>query len=174
MVAGMSPRLAVLLALLLLALPAMAAESDLSGTWEIDEEASESMDDMLLAWGTPGFAVKMMKRLKTSLIIEQAADEITIRFKTGVYSYSDTLRPGTAVRTEKRYGNPVEKKEQWLADGTLQAQSWFDLKDGTRATTKSLKKLSDDGQMMVDFVTFTRADGSELSARRIYRRQQDD
>jgi hypothetical protein len=174
MVSGMRPFFAVLLATSLLALPALAAQADLTGTWQIDEAASESMDEMLLAWGTPGFAVKMMKRLKTSLIIEQASGEITIRFKTGVYSYSDTLQPGTAVRTEKRYGNPVEKQERWLADGTLQAQSWFDLKDGTRATTRSLKKLSDDGQVMVDFVTFTRADGSELSARRIYRRQVED
>lgn len=163
----------VLLSFLLLALPAWADETDLSGAWQIDEDASESMDEMLAAWGTPGFAIKMMKKLKTTLFIEQEGGELTIRFKTGVYSYSDTLQPGTPVRTEKRYGNDVDKKEQWLEDGTLQAQSWFDLKDGTRASTRSRKRLSDDRQTLVDLVTFTRADGSELKARRVYRRQQD-
>ncbi len=50
----------VLLSFLLLALPAWADETDLSGAWQIDEDASESMDEMLAAWGTPGFAIQLM------------------------------------------------------------------------------------------------------------------
>jgi hypothetical protein len=158
---------------LLLALPAWAGATDLTGTWSIDEAASEPMDEMLLAWGTPGFAVKMMKKLKTSLTIEQPKGQVTIKFKTGVYSYSDTLQPGTEKRTEKRYGSEVEKQERWLDDGTLEASSWFDLKDGTRASTRSHKSLSADGRTLTDHVTFTRADGTEMKARRVYRRTEE-
>ena len=162
-----------LLLVLLLVSPTGAGESDLPGAGVIDEEASESMDEMMLAWGTPGFAVKLMKRMKTTLFIEQEGGEVTIRFKTGVYSYTDTLQPGTSRRTEKRYGSDVDKQESWLEDGTLQAQSWFELKDGTEATTTSRKRLSEDRQTLTDQVTFTRADGSQLTAKRVYRRQGD-
>ncbi|KAF0738715.1 hypothetical protein Ae201684P_008968 [Aphanomyces euteiches] len=91
-----------------------AGALNLSGTWELDREASDSTNDYLEAMGLPLIARQAADKLDLTVIILQTAGEFTITRRTRIFLETKQLKFGQEVviktNTIKVMGEPTAIK----------------------------------------------------------------
>ncbi|KAF0698023.1 Aste57867_11354 [Aphanomyces stellatus] len=91
-----------------------AGALNLSGTWELDRDASDSTNDYLEAMGLPLIARQAADKLDLTVIILQTAGEFTITRRTRIFLETKQLKFGQEVviktNTIKVMGEPAAIK----------------------------------------------------------------
>lgn len=155
----------------MLVLQAFAQPPDLSGTWVLDAEASESMAPILAAQGVPWIARKVAEDLDTPHAIQQDATSLTITFDNLAGSHVQVLRfDGQPHTTVNPAGLATTFASSW-SDGQLRSEG--PVLDGGEqvATLVEVRTLTADGDTLHLDVTLTGVDGTSRTARRVFTRQ---
>ena len=158
--------------------PAAAAESekpvikpsvDFTGSWQLDSEASDSLDEILKAIGLSIFERTLVNNTVVTHVIQQTDDEFVIEIKTSFFGRTDRLPTnGQLAETTDPGGRAVESTSRWSDDGERLISKINVVKDKQRFTlTRSMDKANDRMDVLIEFFA---ADGKTMSARRIYRR----
>ncbi|OQR99020.1 hypothetical protein ACHHYP_07475 [Achlya hypogyna] len=118
-----------------------AGALNLSGTWELDREASDSTNDYLEAMGLPLIARQAADKLDLTVIILQTPGEFTITRRTRIFLETKVLKFGQDViiktNTIKVVGEPTAIK-------TITHLSGF------RGVLTDVRTLDDLGRMKVE------------------------
>ena len=162
----------LLLALLLLATPALAADSvpapGLAGTWALDAEASDSVDPLLAALGRSKMERTMAKRIKSvthTVVLDNGWVEVTSantfrtqtsRIELGKTNTIDIMGQAMEVTAETKNGRVVTSGALTLSTGP--------------ATLQTARGLADPSTMEL-VLTLTPDGGKPVIVRRVFRKQ---
>lgn len=149
-------------------------EVDFSGTWELDLDASDPVDDLLKAQGRSWLERKLAAKTKITQMIEQSAAEIRILVKSSVMDREEILRiDGTPMTRKTLKGETITVTTRWSNDKkALLSETTVQTESGP-AKVVSKRTLEDGGKTMVVATAMTLRDGKVLGAKRIFRRKAD-
>jgi hypothetical protein len=142
---------------------------DFSGQWQLNVEASDSLDEIMKAIGVSFIQRGLVNNTVITHTIQQTADELTIEVKTTFFSRTDRLPlHGEPAQTTDPSGRPVESTSAWSDDGRQLITKIWVPRDQQRFTmTRSLDEGQDAMEVWIEF--FPKA-GKSLTSRRVYRR----
>ncbi|NJK61712.1 MAG: hypothetical protein HC921_02625 [Synechococcaceae cyanobacterium SM2_3_1] len=148
------------------------AVADFTGTWHLDNEASDSFDEIMKAEGLNMIARNFAARLKVTQEIVQSDSHLTItaRTKWGAHTTDASLNGETEIKTN-RQGKEYRACHYWDPDGTtLITKVESTHPDGRPIETIVRRFLEDGNATMVQQVELRYSTGEIYSARRIFRR----
>ena len=169
----MGHRLAAFLLSTLLALaPGLARATDFTGTWELDLEASQPLDELLKLRGVSWAQRRLARSLSVTLVIAQNAESLSLATLSGITSETVTIFPDDVPRSETTpKGDEVQVRHRWEDDGTLVTVTNLILDDGKPGTMTAVRSLDPHGRTMRNAITVTTADEHEVSATRVFRKR---
>ncbi len=146
-----------------------SATVDFSGKWQLDVDASDSLDAILTAIGLSYVERALVNNTVVTHVITQTPHELTIEVQTTFFGRTDHLplngQPADAVDPA---GRPVESVTTWSDDGRQLTTKILVRPDNQHFTlTRSLDEGQDLMKVLVEFLS---AKGQNLSSRRVYRR----
>lgn len=146
-------------------------KTDFTGTWELDLEASDSMEEILKAQGRSWAERKAAGNMSVTQRITQTKDQMTIAIDSVANKSTEVLRlDGTAETKETPKMGTVQTHTSWDGDSVLVTVVDMKLSDGDPATMVMRRQLRDQGKTMVMQIEMRLKDGKVLSANRILRR----
>lgn len=155
---------------LLLGAALAAAPVDLSGTWQIDEDASESIEPLLQARGASWLERQAIKHITVQHVITQQGDRVEVNIRSTVYSRQDVhLADGVARVRESERGGDVTVTDRWDEAG-LVTESRMVLADGVPAVLTVRRTVVDDGATLRMDLALRAEDGRDVEVTRILRR----
>lgn len=156
---------------LLAATLALAAPIDLSGTWVLDKEASDSVDELLKSQGVSWAQRKVVAGLDVTQVISQSGDSVTVAVDTSKKDRTETLvADGVARQVTSDEGATATVTHSWQGSALVTRSSGVD-KQGRQAETTITRTLEDGGGTLRQLIEFSADDGTTASAARIFRKQ---
>jgi len=164
--------LTLLLSATIAAGAAAQGKVDFSGTWELDLDASDPVDDLLKAQGRSWMERKLAARTKITQIITQSATEMRIAVTSSVMDREEVLRlDGTPMTRKTLKGDEITVTTRWSKDNkALLSETTVQTESGP-AKVVSKRTLKDGGKTMVVETTMTVKGGKVFRARRIFRKR---
>ncbi|MCB9792651.1 MAG: hypothetical protein H6741_07960 [Alphaproteobacteria bacterium] len=163
----------LLLALgLLLSAVGLAAEPQvLLGDWEVDQDASEDIDDILAARGATWLERQAIRNLPITYSFRAKGETIILTMDSPIYSRTVDLIPDNAVRTRtsSRMGAYTVRHFHDEA-GALVTVSDMTLPDGVPAVFTVTRSLVDPATMHIHW-ELNAEDGRQMAATRVLRRE---
>ncbi|MCB9762774.1 MAG: hypothetical protein H6739_23440 [Alphaproteobacteria bacterium] len=162
---------ALLLAWLALA-PALAAPADIAGSWALDADASDDIDDILAARGATWMERQAIKHVPVTHVITHTEDAVVIAIESPIYSRSDTLKTDNRARTResKRLGT-LTLRNYWDNEVLVTVTDMV-LPDGVPATLTVTRTLVDPDTMHMR-LELVATDGRQMEGTRVLRRTED-
>ncbi len=159
----------MLLSLLLLP-PSLAA--DLEGTWELDLQASDSMDRIMSLRGTPWYLRKLADTLPVTQTISVEGDQVVIEAHSVFKDLTMTLQVDGVTRSQPGVAEgQILVRSYWGPDGSLVSVSNLELSNGQQGTITSTRSVSADNQSMNVLFTLEAPGMATLEARRVFHRR---
>jgi len=163
--------MAAILALLLL--PSLAVASgrpDFTGRWQLDRQASDSVEPILAAQGIGWFKRKVVAGLAMTQHIEQRGDTIDVVIETTYKTRSQRwIADGKPRPVDIDDGNKAVSAHRF-AQGSLVTVTTGTSEGGEAYTLRSTRSLLDGGQTMQVVLACTIGDDT-LRATRVFRRE---
>ena len=150
---------------LTVATPSFAA--DLSGTWSLDKSASDSPDAFLKAQGVSWIKRKAAAGMDVVLNITQDGNAVTIETVTSAQTKKETIQVDGETRTVEGDKGAARVQHQWKSDTLVTTMNTSGKQEATIVTVRA---LSDDGMTLTQSVTMTKADGTMVTMRRVFRK----
>jgi hypothetical protein len=165
-------RLAVGLLALWPATALSAAPPDFTGSWSIDDAASQPMDPVFEIQGLSWIQRKAAAGFDSTAEITQEPDRLIVRFDNILGKHRQELFfDGAPHATVNPAGIATTFTSKWSDDGVaLLAAGTFQLDDGVSCTLSERRTLSADKSHMSVLVEIKRSDGQSASARSSYKR----
>ncbi len=153
---------------LLMVLPcfAVAAPIDLSGTWALDLEASDSLDPLMKARGMGWMKRKLAANMEVTQVIVQQGDTLEVQLLSAVRTESMTLHVDGKTREETTSEGPSQVSHRWSGDA-LETRSEA-VRDGVSTTARIVRTVEDGGKTMRQRME-VRIDGVEFVVNRVFR-----
>lgn len=161
----------ILLALIFMFAPALAAPIDLSGTWVLDKQASGDLDPLLEARGVSWVERKAVAGMSVTQIITQDGDTLHIHIDTSAKDREETVQvDGVARRQTAETGEPVTITHRWEGQKWVTESVFTNDADQTVRVTQT-NTLSADGTTMTTRIRLVRGDEAPIVVDRVYRRK---
>jgi hypothetical protein len=143
-----------------------------TGTWHLDNAASDSFDEIMKAEGLNMFARNFVARLKITQEIVQSESKLSITGRTNWgANTTEVLLNGEAEIKKNRQGKEFKTSSYWNVDGTALITSVESTHpDGRPIEMLIHRSLQDGNTTMVQQVELRYSTGETYSARRIFRR----
>ena len=152
--------------------PGLARATDFTGTWELDLEASQPMDELLKLRGISWAQRRLARSLSVTLVIAQSTESLSFAALSSITSETVTIFPDDVPRSETTpKGDEVQVRHRWEEDGTLVTVTSLTLADGKPGTMTAVRSLDPDGQTMRNAITVTTADEREVGTTRVFRKK---
>ncbi|HEX4145646.1 MAG TPA: hypothetical protein VHY91_19225 [Pirellulales bacterium] len=147
----------------------ISPQVDFSGSWQLNVEASDSLDPILEAIGLSFIERALVNNTVVTHVIRQTADELTIDVQTSFFSRTDHLPlNGQPADTLDPSGRPVESVSAWSDDGRRLISKIWVKPDKQRFTlTRSMDEEHDAMEVLIEFFP---QKGKPMASRRVYRR----
>lgn len=144
-----------------------APRVDFSGPWELDLEASDSLDPILTAYGLSALERSLICNAPVTQTITQTPGQLEIAASSGWFKHTETMptlgQPHQALAVT---GKPVEAVTNWNDGGdALVTVAWPGGNARQVTITRSLE-----GESMVVETRYFQQSGETLACRRIFRR----
>lgn len=168
-----SKLLAVTALLLLAELPESRAEMpDLSGSWVVDLEESDSLQPILVLLDRTWMERQLASNAKVVNVITQTAESVHVEIDTSFYHETEHLvLDGKWHSRERKMVGKYSTRSFWK-NGKLVAENRLTLPDGQKARMTVSRSLDEKTDQLVQ-TSRLEARGQTLMARRIWRRQAD-
>ena len=163
---------AFLLFLALALLPSRSLAGGLEGTWELDLQASDSMDEIMRLRGTPWHLRKLADTLSVTQTISVDGDRVVIKAHSIFKDMTMELKvDGVRRRETGVIEGEILVRHFWGPDGSLVSESSMELVNGQQGTITSTRYVSPDLQTMIVLFILENPGAQPLRARRIFRRR---
>lgn len=150
-----------------------ANQIDFSGSWELDKDASDSMDAIFDLQKISWVKKKMGANLDAKPVIRQTSEGLIIAFdnvagKTTQHLYFD----GKEHLTQNPAGHDARFTSTWSKDGKALISTGPSItEDGLKGTLTEVRELSEDKTTMILTVSVKLANGKSASVRRVFRKK---
>lgn len=149
------------------------AHPDLSGTWDIDQVASDSIDALLAVQGASRLERSMAARAKVVQTIDHHGDVLDIIVDSGSRTGTEHLvldgepRPATTPK-----GEAIVVRAFWGDDGaTVVSIAAVSLKDGRKGELEVRRRLGGTRDTLLQTVILRPQGDVAVSAERVFRRR---
>ncbi len=145
---------------------------DFTGTWHLDNDASDAFDEIMKAEGMNMIARNFMARLKITQELVQSESKLSItgRTKWGAGTTEILLNGETETRKNKQ-GKEFKTRSYWDQGGTTLITTVESTHPDGRPIEMVIHRFLQDGNAtMVQQVELRYSTGETYSARRIFRR----
>lgn len=158
-----------LFALLALLSPLAALSADFTGTWRLDDAASQSMDDVLALQDISWAKRKVAGYLDNNVVIVQSSDRMTVTFENVLGSHRQELVfSGQPHQTVNPAGLPTAFASRWVGEELVCTGPTSD-GEGLGGVITERRSLSADEQTMILMVT-VETGGQQATVKRVFRR----
>lgn len=144
----------------------VAFAAELTGTWLVDLEASDSVDGLLEAQGVGYLQRKAAAKAEVTLRIVQDGDEVAVTTVTPFNSRTSTLVIDGETRAVDGDGKQGEARHVWEDDVLV---STVTMDDGAVLTV--YLSVDEGGTTLTQRVEYRTPDGATHLANRVFRRQ---
>ncbi len=147
---------------------AHGASPRLDGVWDLDQDASQSLDPVLVLQGASWLERKIAGRLDITQTIRAYEEGYTITLASSVYTRSFEALPDGVVRpySAERI-NARSLKTSWQGD-VLVTETVLILDDGSMANAREERRLLDPGTLEM-VIVLVPASGEVIRVRRLFR-----
>lgn len=150
-----------------------ANQVDFSGSWELDSDASDSMDAIFNLQKISWLKKKFGAKLDAKSVIKQTSEGLSITFdnlagKTTQHLYFD----GKEHLTKNPAGHDARFSTTWSKDGKVLTSTGPSItKDGLNGTLTEVRTLSEDNATMFLTISVKLPNGKSASVRRVFRKK---
>lgn len=162
------------LSTLLMTQPSLAADKvDFTGTWELDLDASDSVEAIMKAQGRSWAERKIADNLVVTQTITQSAETMVVEVTSTVKDKREVLKLDGSEEVKKTDdAGSVVSRTFWQAGGTqLVTENIMTLADGAKVNMVLTRFLEEEGKVMRQDISLKLSDGQVLTARRVLRQK---
>lgn len=144
-----------------------APRIDFSGRWELDREASDSLDPVLAAYGVSALERSLICNAPVTQVITQTDTMLEVRVISGWFQHTEQMpTTGQPYQALAMTGKAVESVTHWNAAGdTLLTEAW----PGGNAKKVTITRTLEADSMRVETRYYCQ-NGEMLTCRRLFHR----
>lgn len=158
-------------ALLLVGAALAAMPADLSGRWTLDQDRSESMDELLAASGASLMERAAAATVTVSQDMRVEGGALIIQVESSLMDHEQRLPlDGSPQKRTSKRGEPMEVATRVEGDAVV-TRTLITGADGRVSTLELVRRVEDGGATMRQTVRYTAPGKSPIEADRVFRRQ---